>query len=126
MEKIYLGSCHCGLIRFKVIADVDHLRECNCSICLRRGALIFRVPSDSLSILTPFKQAKLYQWGTKTAEDYFCANCGVLPFRKPSQLTPAEVKAGKIPFTGWSINARCLDGLDVQSLPIIKIDGASL
>lgn len=126
MEKTYLGSCHCGLVRFKVIADVDHLRECNCSICLRRGALIFRVPSDSLSILTPFKHAKLYQWGTKTAEDYFCANCGVLPFRKPSQLTPAEVKAGKIPFTGWSINARCLDGLDVQSLPIIKIDGASL
>ncbi len=126
MQKTYSGSCHCGLIKFEVLADVDHLRECNCSICIRRGALNFRVAKQNLKILTPLANAGLYQWGSKTAEDYFCAKCGILPFRKPSQLTQAEIAAGKVQFTGWAVNARCLNGLDLSDIPIVKIDGASL
>ncbi len=35
MPKMYSGSCHCGLIKFEVLADIDHLRECNCSTEVR-------------------------------------------------------------------------------------------
>ena len=126
MQKTYSGSCHCGLIKFEVLADIDHLRECNCSICIRRGALNFRVAKQNLTILTPLANARLYQWGSETAEDYFCAKCGILPFRKPSRLTEVEIAAGKVQFTGWAVNARCLNGLDLSDIPIVKIDGASL
>ncbi|MDA0149551.1 GFA family protein [Vibrio sp. LaRot3] len=126
MPKTYSGSCHCGLIKFEVLADIDHLRECNCSICIRRGALIFRVPEENLTVLTPLENAGLYKWGSETAEDYFCPKCGILPFRKPSQLTKAEIEVGKVPFTGWAVNARCLSGLNISEIQVVKIDGASL
>ncbi|CAH8242080.1 hypothetical protein VAEKB19_6030005 [Vibrio aestuarianus] len=41
-------------------------------------------------------------------------------------MTKAEIEAGKIPFTGWAVNARCLSGLNISEIPIVKIDGASL
>ncbi len=126
MLKTYSGSCHCGRIQFEVLANIDHLRECNCSICIRRGALNVRVAKEHLTVLTPIEDATLYQWGSRTAEDYFCPKCGILPFRKPSQLTDAEIAAGKPTFTGWAVNARCLVGLDLSGIPIIKIDGKSL
>jgi hypothetical protein len=126
MSKTYSGSCHCGLIKFEVLADIDHLRECNCSICIRRGALNFRVPKENLTVLSSLKDASLYQWGSETAEDYFCPKCGILPFRRPSKLTKAEIAAGKVEFTGWAVNARCLHGLNLSEIPVVKIDGASL
>jgi hypothetical protein len=126
MVQWYKGSCHCGFVKFEVLAKIDHLRACNCSICTKRGALNFRVPKDALTMLTSLSELTLYQWGGKTAEDYFCPKCGVLSFRKPSKLTKAEIAAGKTPFTGWAVNARCIDGLDLGTFNIVNIDGASL
>ncbi len=126
MCNTYQGSCHCGFIQFEVTAEIDHVRQCNCSVCLKRGSLNFRVASEALKLKTSLQELSLYQWGTKTAEDYFCPKCGILPFRKPSALTSAEISAGKKPFTGWAVNVRCLDGIQVSELPVVIINGASL
>lgn len=126
MNQKHQGSCHCGFIKFEVTADIDHVRICNCSICLKRGTLNFRVPEAALNILTPLNELTLYQWGSKTAEDYFCPKCGILAFRRPSQLTKAEIEAGKKPFNGWAINIRCLDNIDLSKLPVVNINGAAL
>jgi hypothetical protein len=37
-----------------------------------------------------------------------------------------EAAAGAVAFEGWSVNARCLEGLDVLALPRVRIDGAAL
>jgi hypothetical protein len=42
------------------------------------------------------------------------------------QLVPEEVDAGAEPFNGWAINVRCLDGVDLQSIPIRHIHGSRL
>lgn len=126
MSTTYSGSCHCGFIQFRVIATIDHVRECNCSICFRRGALNIRVEHEALEVITPLEFLNTYQWGSYTATDFFCPTCGILPFRKPAALTDNEIKAGCIPFTGWAVNARCLTGIDLNSVPIKKIDGKSL
>ena len=119
----HTGSCHCGQVRFEVDAEIDHLRSCDCSVCAKRGALNFRVAKGSLRLLTPWEGLSLYQWGSRTAQDYFCKTCGVLPFRRPSDPTPQELRAGVVPFDGWAVNVRCLDGVDIAALPVNRIYG---
>jgi hypothetical protein len=123
---MYRGSCHCGKVRFEVEAEIDHVRSCDCSICARRGALGFRVPKENLRLLTPWKELTLYQWATRTAKDYFCPTCGILPFRRPSDPTPQELREGVQPFDGWTVNVRCLEGVDLDALPIRRIQGSRI
>ena len=122
----FQGSCHCGNIRFEVDADLDHVRVCDCSICRRRGALIHRVAKSQLRLRVPWARLSLYQWGSMTAKDYFCPVCGVLPFRRPSDPTPEELRAGVEPFDGWGVNVRCLEGVDIETIPVKRISGSRI
>jgi len=115
MKRTYRGSCHCGRIKFEVVADIDHVRVCDCSICRRRGALLHRVNEGDLRILTPIEELTLYQWNTRTAKDYFCPACGILPFRRP------RTAPGK-----WSVNVRCLEDVDLDSIPRKYVHGSKL
>lgn len=126
MRQRYNGSCHCGKIRFVVTADIDHVRVCDCSICRKRGALNFRIDEADLQLETPLEDLSLYQWGSFTAKDYFCPSCGILPFRRPGHPTESEMADGAEAFTGWAINVRCLDGLDLSDLPQKLIHGRKL
>jgi hypothetical protein len=124
--SIYAGSCHCGGVRFEVRIEgaIDHVRVCDCSICSRRGALNFRVPKENLRLLTPWENLSLYQWGSRTAKDYFCPTCGILPFRRPSDPTRQELREGVPPFDGWAVNVRCLQGIDLDAIPVKRIRGS--
>ena len=127
MIETYKGSCHCGRVRFEVDLDLDHVRVCDCSICRRRGALIHRVPEEALRLLTPLDQLTLYQWHTFTAEDYFCPMCGILPFRRPRTRTSrrSESRAWLRSPVG-AVNVRCLDGVDLDAVPIKRVFGSRL
>ncbi len=122
----YPGSCHCGRARFAVTIDLDCVRACDCSICRRRGALIVRVDEADLELITPLEVLSVYRWHTGTAADYFCPICGILPFRRPRARTQGEIAAGMPPFTGWSVNARCLEGVNLTALPVQQIHGSVL
>jgi len=128
MKKTYEGSCHCGRFRFEVDVDIDHVRVCDCSICHKRGALIHRVPREDVRLITPLSELTLYQWGTRTAEDYFCPVCGILPLRRPRVRDPSEKdrRRGAKSFDGWAVNTRCLAGFDPSSVPQKPIFGSRL
>lgn len=126
MQVTYQGSCHCGACRFEINADIDHVRVCDCSICSRRGALIVRVAEEQFRLLTPLSALTLYEWHTRTAKDYFCPVCGILPFRKPRDLTDDERVQGMQPFTGWAVNVRCLEGVKLDDIPIKRMHGSRL
>jgi hypothetical protein len=113
-------------VRFEVTLDLDHVRACDCSICRRRGALIHRVEASQLRLLTPLSALTLYQWHTRTAEDWFCPVCGILPFRRPRQRTAGEIAAGMPAFDGWSVNVRCLEGVDLDGVPVRRVHGSRL
>jgi hypothetical protein len=51
---------------------------------------------------------------------------GILPFRRPSDPTPQELREGVEPFDGWAINVRCLEDVDLDSIPIKKILGSRI
>jgi hypothetical protein len=124
----YRGSCHCGRVRFEIDADaaIDHVRSCDCSVCSKRGALNFRVAKENLRLLTPWEDLALYEWGSRTAKDYFCKTCGILSFRRPSDPTPEELREGVQPFDGWAVNVRCLEGVDARALPVRRIYGSRI
>lgn len=113
MMQTYRGACHCGRVKFEVDADLDHVRVCDCSICRRRGALNYRVPPAAFRLLTPLADLALYTFHTHTARDYFCRTCGIQPFRRPR--TDPSV---------WTINVRCLEGVDLDAIPIRRVFGS--
>ena len=84
------------------------------------------MPKENLRLLTSWSDLVLYQWGSKTAKDYFCPVCGILPFRRPADPTAQERREGVQPFDGWAINVRCLEHVDLDSIPIKRIFGSRI
>ncbi|HVY15390.1 MAG TPA: hypothetical protein VHB27_09185 [Rhodopila sp.] len=76
--------------------------------------------------MTPLAALSVYRWGSRTAADYFCPVCGILPFRKPSAPTARERAEGVRPFEGWAVNTRCLEGFDPSAVPVRRIHGSAL
>ncbi len=54
----YKGSCHCGKVRFEVEGDLNGAMSCNCSMCSRKGSLLWLVPRDQLHMLTSEEQSE--------------------------------------------------------------------
>ena len=63
---------------------------------------------------------------SRTAIDYFCSVCGILPFRIPGAPTPHELAQDVERFDGWAINVRCLEGVDFSKIPVKGIRGSEL
>ena len=49
---LYRGGCHCGSVAFAIEGEVEAAVACNCSICARKGALLWSAPWNRLRMLT--------------------------------------------------------------------------
>jgi hypothetical protein len=49
----YTGSCHCGRVSFEIEGEMGDALACNCSICQRKGALLWFVPRRALKLRSP-------------------------------------------------------------------------
>jgi len=108
----YQGGCHCGKVRFEVIATLDSVVDCNCSICTKKGFLHLIIEPTQFRLLTPDVQMALYQFNTKTAKHYFCPVCGVHSYYIP-RSHPDKI----------DVNVRCLEGVDLHTLTIQPFNG---
>ena len=77
IEKEYLGRCHCGEVQFKIKSDFPELTTCDCSICLRKNALMVKVHESNFTLLKGEKSLSEYQFHTHTACHFFCSKCGI-------------------------------------------------
>lgn len=111
----YKGSCHCGRVAFEVEGTVDKALACNCSICSRKGSLLWFVPRAQLRLLTPEENASTYTFNRHVIKHRFCGVCGMHPY--------AEVDQGQN--QGAAVNLRCLEDFDVASVPVTHFDGRS-
>ena len=114
---IYKGSCHCGQVAFEVEGDLTQVMDCNCSICSRKGALLWFVPRDNLRLLTPEGNLSTYTFNKHKIKHQFCAKCGIHPFGEGADQNGNRTAA---------INVRCLEGVDFSALPVKHFDGRSL
>jgi hypothetical protein len=108
----YEGSCHCGRVRFAVRTDLARVTVCNCSICTKKGFVHLIVPPEDFELLSGGDDLAVYEFNTKTAKHRFCRTCGVHPFYTP-RSDPDKV----------DVNARCLEGVDVEGLLKVSFDG---
>ena len=113
MQRPYALSCHCGEIRIEVDAELVDLVECNCSTCRRSGFLHWKVKLSAVRLLTEKRKVATYMWRA-IGGHHFCPTCGTGMFRMPY---PDEIV---------SINARCLEGVDVFALPTRRFDGRNI
>ncbi len=112
----YRGSCHCGHIAFEVEGDIDGALSCNCSICRRKGSLLWFVPRDRLQLLTPEDNASTYTFNKHVIKHRFCPTCGIHPYGEGVGPDGKPMAA---------INIRCLEDVDLATLPITEYDGRS-
>jgi hypothetical protein len=115
--QMYTGGCHCGQIRFEVTADLSSVTACNCSLCQRRGFLWTFVPPDRFALRSGEETLSEYLFNKKIIRHLFCPDCGVESFARGRLPDGKEMVA---------INARCLDGVEATSLPVVPFDGRSL
>ena len=113
----HTGSCHCGRIAFEVEGDLTGAMSCNCSICRRKGALMWFVPREALTLRTPESALATYTFNRHAIRHHFCPTCGIHPFGEGTKPDGSRMAA---------INIRCLDGVDIEALPVTRFDGASL
>lgn len=113
----YKGSCHCGQIAFEVEGELEQVIECNCSICSKRGALLWFVPRGQLRLLTPESNLATYMFNKHKVQHRFCPTCGCAPYGEGIGPTGDAMAA---------INVRCLDDTNLSGLKILPFDGRSL
>ena len=114
-EKEYFGSCHCGEIQFKIVSGFPELTTCDCSICIRKNALMVKVHERNFTLIKGESFLSEYQFHTNTAHHYFCKNCGIYPFHR-KRVTPDNFR----------INVYCLEGFNPKGIPIRATMGAAM
>lgn len=113
----YRGSCHCGKITIEAEGELAQAMQCNCSICSRKGYLLWFVPRTSMRLLTPESALATYTFNKHQIQHHFCPTCGCAPFSEAIGPTGDAMAA---------INVRCLENdVDLSTLKIIPYDGRS-
>ena len=109
----HAGSCHCGRVRFEVLAPPNlDILDCNCSMCSRSAYLHLIVGAADFRLLSGADDLVEYRFGTGAAKHRFCRHCGVKSFYVPRSHPD-----------GFSVNARCIDSPTVAGMNISAVDG---
>jgi hypothetical protein len=113
---IHKGSCHCGKVTFEVEGDLGSVISCNCSICSRKGALLWALPKQQVQFHSETGTLGRYTFHRHVLAHRFCTSCGI--------HTHGEdvAEAGE---PNVYINIRCLEGVDLESIPVQHFDGRS-
>lgn len=113
----YEGSCHCGQIRFEVEGEIGQAMSCNCSICQRKGALMWFVQPEAMHLLTSESDMSTYVFNKHLIKHRFCPACGMHPYAEGTAPSGQAMVA---------INLRCIEGIDLDALPVKHFDGRAL
>jgi Uncharacterized conserved protein len=109
----HTGGCHCGSVRFEVIAPARiEVSDCNCSMCSKTGYLHLMVPASRFKLICGDEVLTTYEFNTRTAKHRFCSVCGIKSFYVPRSHPD-----------GFSVNVRCLDEGSVEAMTIVPVNG---
>jgi hypothetical protein len=111
--QTYTGGCQCGKVRYEVSLELGEVIACNCSRCGRLGSLLAFTPAENFKLLSGESATTEYQFNKHVIHHLFCSTCGIQSFAR-GKRAGAEMVA---------VNARCLDGVDPETLKVKHVDG---
>ncbi|MFC3068534.1 GFA family protein [Phenylobacterium soli] len=111
----YAGACHCLTVRFVVDAELTELTTCDCTLCVKKNALMAKVHEDQLAVTEGEAALSLYEWNTGRAKHYFCSRCGIYVFHR-KRAAPDH----------FGVNVFCLEGVDMAALPVRATEGIGM
>lgn len=109
---LYKGSCHCGNVEFEVEGELTG----------RGGVHLLHLCAQGRSPLgRAARKSEIAAVGTYTFHRHvlthrFCTVCGIHPY--------AEDVAGGSERSAY-VNIRCMEGIDIDSIPRLAFDGCS-
>lgn len=112
----YQGSCHCGKVKFEAEGEIKSGLACNCSMCRRRGSLLWFIPRTSMQLLTSEEDAATYLFNKHAIRHHFCPTCGIHTHGEATAPSGEAMSA---------INLRVIDGIDLDAIPVTHYDGRS-
>lgn len=110
------ATCHCGAVSITVPRRPRQLTSCNCSICLRYGALWAYYKAKDVSVRSARGATTSYCWGDKSLRFVRCNTCGCVTHWEP--VTPhGDSRVG--------VNARNFEPCSLGAVRVRRFDGAS-
>ena len=106
--------CHCGAVQVEVPHAPNEVKECNCSICRRTGALMAYYSPKDVRVIPESGATDIYTWGDREIEFHRCKVCG--NFTHWSPVDRALDRMG--------VNARLMPPEILVDIRILKFDGA--
>ncbi|KAJ6506210.1 Mss4-like protein [Mycena vitilis] len=116
-SSVVHGSCHCGAVRYTLVSPgkLTGMKDCNCSICSRDGALwLFPFPEVKYVTFKGLDSLTEYTFAGRTTYHGFCKICGV------------AIRERFVGRTDTALNVRTLNGFDSSALKVIKEDYKSV
>jgi hypothetical protein len=119
-SKTYLGSCHCGRIKFEATLDLaSGTSKCNCTHCWKKRLWTARVKPENFEARGGEEELSGYKPGATTGHTGFCKHCGVVPYGwvAASEWNPSEYV---------SVSVAALDDVEPADLiasPVTYCDG---
>ncbi len=111
----HIGSCHCKSVEFEIENDLSFIRQCNCSICIRKNAKMAIISKENFYLIKGEESLSLYQFNKNIAKHYFCKICGIYTHHNTRS---DETKMG--------VNLGCIEDIDSFSFVSELADGKKL
>ncbi|MBL4871414.1 MAG: GFA family protein [Robiginitomaculum sp.] len=111
----YKGSCHCGSVKFKIQSEIQELTTCDCSLCIKKNAVMTKVHEDDFVLLSSWEHVSEYKWNMKIARHFFCKHCGIYTFHR-KRAQPDH----------YGVNIFCLDDFDSSVVKIRATKGDNM
>ncbi|HEX3651411.1 MAG TPA: hypothetical protein VHU18_01155 [Rhizomicrobium sp.] len=108
------ASCHCGAVRVQVPRAPAELKECNCSICRRNGAVMAYYSPKEVHVVPESGATDIYMWGDREIEFHRCKVCGNF-----THWSPVDKNLDRM-----GVNARLMPPELLTDIRILKFDGA--
>jgi hypothetical protein len=105
------ASCHCGAVRVQVLRAPEEVKECNCSICRRTGAVLAYYSPKEVQVSGA---TDIYMWGDRDIVFHRCKTCGNFAYWMPVDKSLDRM----------GVNARLMAPELLRDIRVLKFDGA--